>query len=92
MGPLAVQVPAGSGAYALSETVGLNFTRLDPARALYWSTVVNGVLAASVTAVMMLVASNGRTLGRFTLFGPMLAGGWLATLVMFAPSLGLFLL
>ncbi len=71
---------------------GLNFTRLDPIKALYWSAVVNGVLAGPVMAVMMLIASNGRIMGRLTLSRPMLAGGWLATLVMFAASLGFFLL
>ncbi len=72
--------------------VGLNFTRLDPIKALYWSAVVNGLLAAPVMAVMMLIASNGRIMGRLTLSRPMLLAGWLATLVMFAASLGFFLL
>ena len=40
--------------------VGLNFTALDPVRALYWSAVVNGVLAAPVMAAVMLAAGNGR--------------------------------
>ena len=72
--------------------VGLNFTRLDPIKALYWSAVVNGVLAAPVMAVVMLIASNGRIMGRLTLSRPMRLAGWLATLVMFAASLCFFLL
>ena len=71
--------------------VGLNFTRLDPIKALYWSAVVNGLLAAPVMAVMMLIASDGRIMGRLTLSRPMRVAGWLATLVMFAASLGFFL-
>ena len=62
--------------------VALNFTALDPVRALYWSAVVNGVLAAPVMAVMMLVASNPDAMGRMTLSWPMRVGGWMATAVM----------
>ncbi len=62
--------------------VGLNFTRLDPVKALYWSAVVNGVLAAPVMAAMMLVGGNGRIMGRLTLPRGVWIGGWLATAVM----------
>ncbi len=72
--------------------VGLNFTSLDPVRALYWSAVVNGVLAAPVMAVIMLVAGNGRIMGRLKLKPPMLIGGWLATLIMLMASIGFFVL
>jgi hypothetical protein len=34
--------------------------------------------------------SNGRIMGRLTLPLPMLIGGWLATLVMLAASIGFF--
>lgn len=72
--------------------VGLNFTRLDPVKALYWSAVVNGVLAAPVMAAVMLVAANGRIMGRLTLPLPMLLAGWLATAMMAAASIGFFVL
>jgi Mn2+/Fe2+ NRAMP family transporter len=35
--------------------VALNFTAIDPIKALYWSTVINGVLAAPVMIIMMLL-------------------------------------
>ena len=72
--------------------VGLNFTSLDPVKALYWSAVVNGLLAAPVMGVIMLVASNGRIMGRLTLPRYMLIGGWFATGVMLAASIGFFIL
>jgi NRAMP (natural resistance-associated macrophage protein)-like metal ion transporter len=72
--------------------VGLNFTQLDPVKALYWSAVVNGVLAAPVMAAVMLLAANRRVMGRLTLPRPMLAGGWLATAVMAAASIAFFVL
>ena len=79
-------------AVATMAGVGLNFTRLDPVKALYWSAVVNGVLAAPVMAAVMLVAANGRIMGRLTLPAPMLVGGWLAVAVMAAASIGFFVL
>lgn len=70
----------------------LNFTSLDPVKALYWSAVVNGVLAAPLMAVMMVIAMNPRVMGRLTLPRPMLVIGWLATAVMAAASIGLLVL
>jgi NRAMP (natural resistance-associated macrophage protein)-like metal ion transporter len=72
--------------------VALNFIGLDPIKALYWSAVVNGVLAAPLMAVMMVIAMNPRIMGRLTLPRPMLVGGWLATFVMALATLGFFLI
>ncbi|WP_158809081.1 NRAMP family divalent metal transporter [Beijerinckia sp. L45] len=72
--------------------VALNFTSLDPVKALYWSAVVNGVLAAPLMAVMMVLAMNPRVMGRLTLPRSMLIFGWLATAVMAAATLGFFVI
>lgn len=82
------------GIIAIATIIGvaLNFTAIDPVKALYWSAVVNGVLAAPLMAVMMVIALNGRIMGRLTLPLPMLIIGWAATVVMFLASAGFFLL
>lgn len=72
--------------------VGLNFTAIDPVKALYWSAVVNGVLAAPLMAVMMVIAVNPRVMGRLTLPLPMLILGWAATALMAAASIAFFVL
>jgi NRAMP (natural resistance-associated macrophage protein)-like metal ion transporter len=72
--------------------VALNFTSLDPVKALYWSAVVNGVLAAPLMAVMMVIAMNRRIMGRLTLPLGMLVGGWLATAVMAAATIVFFVI
>ena len=72
--------------------VALNFTAIDPIKALYWSAVVNGVLAAPLMAVMMLIATNRRIMGRLTLPWPMIVIGWIATAVMAVASLAFFVL
>jgi NRAMP (natural resistance-associated macrophage protein)-like metal ion transporter len=62
--------------------LGINFLSIDPMRALYWSAVVNGLLAPPLMVVTMLIARNPRIMGRLTI-SPLLAfGGWLSTGVM----------
>lgn len=70
----------------------LNFVGLDPVRALYWAAVVNGVLAAPLMAVMMLIVRNPRVMGRLTVSRSMAIWGWAATAVMAAASLAFFIL
>jgi Mn2+/Fe2+ NRAMP family transporter len=72
--------------------VALNFTPIDPVKALYWAAVVNGVLAAPLMAVMMVLAMNPRIMGRLTLPRPMLVVGWLATSVMALAAVVFFLI
>lgn len=45
---------------------GLNFTSIDPMKALYWSAVINGVVAVPIMAGMMLLASKKEVMGSFT--------------------------
>jgi len=82
----------GTIAAATLGGVALNFSALDPIKALYWAAVVNGVLAAPLMAVIMVIASNPRIMGRLTLPAWMRAVGWVATAVMAAATAGFFLL
>lgn len=68
----------------------LNYAGVDPIKALYWAAVVNGVLAAPLMVVMMLIATNRKAMGRFAVRGRLLAGGWAATAVMVAAALVFF--
>lgn len=71
--------------------IAINALPIDPIKALYWAAVVNGVLAAPLMAVMMLMARNRAVMGRMTLSPLMTVLGWAATLVMGAASLMLLL-
>jgi NRAMP (natural resistance-associated macrophage protein)-like metal ion transporter len=66
--------------------LGLNFVGFDPIRALYWSAVLNGLLAAPLMAMMLLIATNRAIMGTLVLGRAMQAVGWLATLVMLVAS------
>ncbi len=79
---------------ALSTFVGLalNFVGIDPIKALYWSAVLNGVLAAPLMATMLLIASNPQIMGKLTLNWGMKVAGWLATAVMAVASVAFLVL
>lgn len=79
-GTIAVTTLAG----ALLQSVGVN-----PVRALYWSAVINGVLAAPLMAIMMLIVRNPKAMGTLTAGPRMTVLGWLATLLM-AAATGIF--
>lgn len=65
----------------------LNFIRLDPIRALFIAAVINGVMAAPVMAMMMLITRDRRIMDRFALPAYLRIFGWAGTLIMCAASL-----
>ncbi len=60
----------------------LNFTPIDPMKALYWSAVLNGVVAVPVMIAMMSLSMRKSIMGAFTLPLALRAVGWLATAAM----------
>lgn len=69
--------------------VALTFSPIDPFKALYWSAVINGVVAIPVMITMMLMAVQPRVMGRFTISGGLHLLGWAATLAMTACCLAM---
>jgi len=69
----------------------LDFSPVDPITALFYSAVINGVIAVPIMAMLVLLASNRKALGEFAIVGPVRWLGWLATLLMGA-AVGLMLL
>jgi Mn2+/Fe2+ NRAMP family transporter len=69
---------------AVATLVGIliNFSPINPIRALYWSAVINGVAAVPIMAMMMhMIAKNG-VMGRFPIHDGLRLVGWVATGVM----------
>jgi Mn2+/Fe2+ NRAMP family transporter len=67
----------------------INFTAVDPIKALIWSAVANGVIAVPIMAVMLLVGTKPAILGKYTLSLRHQLLGWFATLVMLAAVLAM---
>ena len=67
--------------------LGIDWSPLDPIKALYWSAVLNGVIAVPLMAALMFVASSRAKMGEFRA-GWVLGGlGWLSTAVMAAATI-----
>jgi Mn2+/Fe2+ NRAMP family transporter len=67
----------------------LNFTPIDPIKALFWSAVVNGVVAVPVMAIMMFIASSEKIMKHFKLSIGLAVMGWIATAVMLTAAVGM---
>jgi Mn2+/Fe2+ NRAMP family transporter len=59
----------------------MNFTPIDPIKALFWSAVLKGLVATPVMIMMMRLTMRRDIMGNFTLPWPLQAVGWLATAV-----------
>jgi NRAMP (natural resistance-associated macrophage protein)-like metal ion transporter len=70
--------------------VALNFSSLDPIKALYWTAVINGVIAVPIMVVMMMMAGRPDVMGPFVVTRRLKALGWLATAVMAIAVLAMF--
>ena len=62
--------------------VSLNFTAIDPIKALFWSAVINGVIAVPIMAIMMSMATKRQIMGQFIVTTRLRILRWLATAVM----------
>jgi len=77
----------GRGFYGViaAATVGgviLCFTPADPVKELFWSAVLNGVIAVPIMVVMMLLATRRDTMGEHVIGVRLRWLGWLATAAM----------
>ena len=88
--PMDAKAFYGAIAAATMIGVGMNLTPIDPIKALFWSAVLNGVVAAPLMAVTMLMARNRRVMGRFVIRPGLAAVGWIATLAMAGSAVVLF--
>lgn len=73
------------GTLTLATAIGvvLNFSPINPIRALYWSAVINGVVAVPVMILMMHMTANPKVMGKFRVSDGLRTIGWMSTFVMF---------
>jgi len=79
---------------ALSVLAGLaiQYSPIRPMKALFWSAVINGVVAVPLMAVIILLVSKPAVMGPYTASRPLIVLGWSATAIMGAAALAMFLL
>jgi Mn2+/Fe2+ NRAMP family transporter len=78
------KAPGFYGVIAVSVLAGLfiQYSPISPMKALFWSAVINGVVAVPLMAVIILIASRKSVMGAFTVSLPIVILGWVATGVM----------
>ena len=72
-GVIAVSVLAGSF---------IQYSPISPMKALFWSAVINGVVAVPLLVVITLIASSKSVMGAFTSSRPIVILGWAAVAIM----------
>ena len=81
-GIIAVSVLAG---------LGIQYLPISPMKALFWSAVINGVVAVPLMVVIILLVSKKSVMGAFTASRSFVILGWLATAVMGAAAVWMFI-
>jgi Mn2+/Fe2+ NRAMP family transporter len=79
----------GTLTFATLIGVILNFSPINPIRALYWSAVINGVVAVPVMIVLMHMTANPKVMGKFRVSDGLRVIGWISTSVMFFAALAM---
>ncbi|WP_395712423.1 Nramp family divalent metal transporter [Reyranella sp.] len=79
-------------AVAILLGVSVEFTSLDPIKALVWSAVLNGVIVVPIMAAMMIMVSRPKLMGKFVAAPWQLLLGWSATAIMAAAVIMMFVL
>lgn len=84
LGRRPLEARAFYGTIAVATALGtlLNLAPINPIQALFWSAVLNGVVAVPVMAAMMLMARRSDVMGRWVIGRPLQLLGWTATLIM----------
>jgi NRAMP (natural resistance-associated macrophage protein)-like metal ion transporter len=78
-----------AGATVLGAVV-VDFSSLDPIKALFWTAVINGVVAVPIMVMILLLGSRHDVMGAFVLPRGLKTVGWVATMVMAAAAAGMF--
>ena len=78
--------------FAVLGGVVLSYSPIDPIKALFWSAVVNGVIAVPLMVVIMLLVTRKSLMGRFIANPWQRWGGWAATGIMGGVAVLMFLL
>jgi Mn2+/Fe2+ NRAMP family transporter len=81
------------GVIAVSVVAGLliQYSPIRPMKALFWSAVINGIVAVPLMVVIILLVSKKSVMGAFSAGRPVIVLGWIATAVMGAAAVRMFI-
>jgi Mn2+/Fe2+ NRAMP family transporter len=80
------------GVLAVSVLAGLviQYSPMSSMRALFWSAVINGIVAVPLMAVVIILVSRKSVMGEFTESRSIIILGWIATAIMGAAAVLMF--
>ena len=81
------------GVIAVSVLAGLviQYSPISPMKALFWSAVINGVVAVPLMVVIILLVSKSAIMGDYTASWSIIILGWIATVVMGLAAVRMFI-
>ncbi|MEI6847275.1 MAG: divalent metal cation transporter [Chlorobiaceae bacterium] len=81
------------GIITVSVLLGLviQYTPISPMKALFWSAVINGIIAVPLMIVIIRLVSKKSVMGDFTASRPIIILGWIAVAVMGLASAGMLI-
>jgi Mn2+/Fe2+ NRAMP family transporter len=74
-------------AVSVLSALAMQYSPISPMKALFWSAVINGVVAVPLMVVIILLVSRKSVMGAFTTSRPIAILGWIATAVMGAAAI-----
>ncbi len=69
----------------------IQYSPIDPMKALFWSAVINGVVAVPLMAVIVILASKKSVMGAYTATRTLVILGWIGTAVMGVAALAMLI-
>jgi NRAMP (natural resistance-associated macrophage protein)-like metal ion transporter len=77
-------------AFSVFVALVIQYSPINPMKALFWSAVINGVVAVPLMAVINILASRKSVMGDFTASRPIIVLSWIATAVMGVAAIWMF--
>ena len=69
----------------------IQYSPISPMRALFWSAVINGVVAVPLMVVIIMLVSKKSVMGAYTVSRPLIILGWIATVIMGLAAVRMFI-
>ncbi|HET6142967.1 MAG TPA: divalent metal cation transporter [Candidatus Acidoferrales bacterium] len=81
------------GVITVSVLAGLviQYSPISPMKALFWSAILNGVVAVPLMIVIILLVSKKAVMGRYTASRPIVILAWIAAIVMGLAAIRMFI-
>ena len=81
------------GVITVSVVAGLviQYSPISPMKALFWSAIINGVVAVPLMIVIILLVSKSAVMGDYTASRPIVILAWIATIVMGLAAVRMFI-